>query len=66
MLEHFRYDSVDESSDVRFLSKRIRPLRSKDALARALEPKVLLRYGFLQPLYRFVEDPGSLFRSIVG
>ncbi len=62
MLEHFRYYSVDEGSDVRFLSRRICPLRSKDALARAQEPKVLLRYGSLQPFYRFVEALGSLFR----
>jgi hypothetical protein len=65
MLEHFRYHPVDEGSDVRFLSRRIRPLRSKDALARAQEPKVLLRYGFCS-CSRFIEDPESLSRSIVG
>ena len=66
MLEHFRYHPVDEGSDERLLSRSIRPLKSKDALARAQEPKVLLRYGFLQPFYRFIEDPESLSRSIVG
>lgn len=48
-----------------FFREESAPLRSKDALGRAQEPKVLLRYG-LQLFYRFVEDPELLSRSIVG